>query len=158
VIRRAQATDLDALAGLFDAYRRFYEQPADLALARRFMADRLERGDSVVHVACAGDGSGPDGRPPTGAGLLGFTQLYPSWCSVEAGPIMVLYDLFVATEARGRGMAQALMQAAEAHARQAGCVRVDLSTAHTNHAAQALYESRGWQLDRSFRWYSLPLR
>lgn len=146
-IRRAQAQDLGALAALFDAYRRFYEQPADLALAHRFMADRLARGDSVVCVA-----------PAEGDALLGFTQLYPSWCSVEAGPIMVLYDLFVSPEARGQGVAQALMQAAEDHARAAGCVRVDLSTAHTNHSAQALYESRGWQMDRSFRWYSLALR
>jgi ribosomal protein S18 acetylase RimI-like enzyme len=157
VIRLAQAADLDALAGLFDAYRRFYEQPADLALARRFMADRLARGDSVVHVATAGDDAALPGRRPEAAALIGFTQLYPSWCSVAAGPIMVLYDLFVAPEVRGRGVAQALMQATEAHARQAGCVRVDLSTAHANHAAQALYESRGWQLDRSFRWYSLAL-
>jgi ribosomal protein S18 acetylase RimI-like enzyme len=148
VIRRARAQDLDALAGLFDAYRRFYAQPGDVGLARRFMAERFDRGDSVVHVAEAADGGA----------LLGFTQLYPSWCSVEAGPIMVLYDLFVAPEARGQGMAQALMQAAEDHARDAGCVRVDLSTAHTNHAAQALYESGGWQLDRTFRWYSLALR
>lgn len=148
MIRRALAQDLDALAGLFDAYRRFYEQPADLGLAHRFMADRLARADSVVYVAT------DDGAD----GLLGFTQLYPSWCSVAAGPIMVLYDLFVAPAARGQGLASALMQAAEDHARAAGCVRVDLSTAHTNHAAQALYESRGWQLDRSFRWYSLALR
>jgi ribosomal protein S18 acetylase RimI-like enzyme len=146
-VRRAQAQDLGALAALFDAYRRFYEQPADLARAQRFMADRLARGDSVIHVAAGGEGGA----------LQGFTQLYPSWCSVEAGPIMVLYDLFVAPEARGRGVAQALMQAAEDHARGAGCVRVDLSTAHTNHAAQALYESRGWQMDRVFRWYSLAL-
>lgn len=148
MIRRARAQDLDALAGLFDAYRRFYAQPADIGLARRFMAERLDRGDSAVYVAETAE---------SGA-LQGFTQLYPSWCSVEAGPIMVLYDLFVAPEARGRGLAQALMQAAENHARAAGCVRVDLSTAHTNHAAQGLYESRGWQLDRTFRWYSLPLR
>lgn len=147
-VRRAQAQDLGALAALFDAYRRFYEQPADLPRAQRFMADRLARGDSVIHVATSGE----DGT------LQGFTQLYPSWCSVEAGPIMVLYDLFVVPEARGRGLAQALMQAAEDHARGAGCVRVDLSTAHTNHTAQALYESRGWQMDRAFRWYSLPLR
>lgn len=147
VIRRAQAQDLGALAALFDAYRRFYEQPADLPRAQRFMADRLARGDSVVYVA-----------PGEGDTLRGFTQLYPSWCSVEAGPIMVLYDLFVSPEARGQGVAQGLMQAAEDHARAAGCVRVDLSTAHTNHAAQALYESRGWQMDRSFRWYSLALR
>jgi len=86
-----------------------------------------------------------------------FTQLYPSLCSVEAAPIMVLYDLFVTLEARGRGIAQALMQAAEAHARAAGCARLDLSTANDNCAAQALYEARGWVRDEVFRVYSLTL-
>ena len=70
---------------------------------------------------------------------------------------MVLYDLFVTPDARGHGIAQALMQAAEAHARSAGCVRLDLSTAHTNCAAQALYEARGWVRDEVFRVYSLTL-
>ena len=58
---------------------------------------------------------------------------------------------------RGQGAAQALMQAAEDDARRAGCVRLDLSTAHTNRTAQALYESRGWQRDEVFRVYSLTL-
>ncbi|MBT9598956.1 MAG: GNAT family N-acetyltransferase, partial [Vitreoscilla sp.] len=87
----------------------------------------------------------------------GFCQLYPSFCSVEAAPVMVLYDLFVAPAARGQGLAGALMQAAEAHAREAGCARLDLSTAHDNLAAQALYESRGWLRDEVFRVYSLRL-
>ena len=145
VVRAAGAADLNPLATLFDAYRRFYQQPADMALARRFVAERLAKGDSVIYVA-EGDGA-----------LLGFTQLYASLCSVAAAPIMVLYDLFVTPEARGHGIAQALMQAAEAHARGAGCVRLDLSTAHTNCAAQALYEARGWVRDEVFRVYSLTL-
>jgi ribosomal protein S18 acetylase RimI-like enzyme len=144
-VRAAGNADLNALASLFDAYRRFYQQPADVALARRFVAERLAKRDSVIFVA-----------EDAGA-LLGFTQLYPSLCSVAAAPIMVLYDLFVAPEARGRGIAQALMQAAEAHARAAGCARLDLSTAHDNCAAQALYEARGWVRDEVFRVYSLTL-
>ncbi|MFO1336834.1 MAG: GNAT family N-acetyltransferase [Burkholderiaceae bacterium] len=146
-VRRAEAADLDALAALFDAYRRFYEQPADLVLARRFLAERLARGESVVFVAPRADG----------AGLAGFCQLYPGFCSVAAAPVRVLYDLFVAPEARGQGVAQALMQAAEDDSRRAGCARLDLSTAHTNRRAQALYESRGWQRDEVFRVYSLTL-
>lgn len=146
-MRRAEATDLDALAGLFDAYRQFYEQPADVALARRFLAERLARGESVVFVALR----------PGGEGLAGFCQLYPTFCSVAAAPVRVLYDLFVAPDARGQGVAQALMQAAEDDSRRAGCARVDLSTAHTNRTAQALYESRGWQRDEVFRVYSLTL-
>jgi ribosomal protein S18 acetylase RimI-like enzyme len=144
-VRTARADDLNGLAALFDAYRRFYEQPADVALARRFIGERLARSDSVIFLA-------EDGGEP-----VGFTQLYPSLCSVEAAPIMVLYDLFVTPEARGRGIAQLLMQAAEAHARSVGCARLDLSTAHTNCAAQALYEQRGWVRDEVFRVYSLKL-
>ena len=36
---------------LFDAYRQFYEQPPDLALARAFIGGRLERGESIVFLA-----------------------------------------------------------------------------------------------------------
>lgn len=142
-IRRATSADVDALAPLFDAYRRFYEQPADLALARAFLDARLSSGESVIFVADAGDGP------------AGFCQLYPTWCSVAAARIFVLYDLFVAEGGRRAGTGRALMLAAQAFARDAGAVRVDLSTAHANTRAQALYESLGWQRDEAFRTYSI---
>ncbi len=142
-IRRATTADVDAIAPLFDAYRRFYEQPADLALARAFIEARLAAGESTIFVADAGDG------------LVGFCQLYPTWCSVAAARIFVLYDLFVADAGRRAGTGRALMLAAQAHAREAGAVRVDLTTAHTNTRAQALYESLGWQRDEAFRTYNL---
>ena len=142
-IRRATIADLDALAALFDAYRRFYDQPADLALARSFIEARLANDESVIFVADAG------------GTLAGFCQLYPSWCSVAAARIFVLYDLFVADDGRRSGVGRALMLAAQAFAREAGAARLDLSTAHTNTRAQALYESLGWQRDEAFRTYSL---
>ena len=147
-IRPAGPADLEQLAGLFDAYRRFYEQPSDSALARRFLAQRLERGESVVFVAA-----------PTAdaAALAGFCQLYPTWCSVAAAPTFVLYDLFVAEHARRGGVGRALMLAAQAHARASGAARLDLSTARTNTRAQALYESLGWRRDEVFLTYSLDL-
>ncbi|WP_374561790.1 N-acetyltransferase family protein [Ideonella sp.] len=147
IVRRAQPGDLEPLAALFDAYRGFYEQASDLVLARRFMAERMTRDESIVFVAV----------PAEGQALAGFCQLYPTFCSVEAAPIRVLYDLFVSPGARGQGLAGALMQAAEDDSRRAGCVRLDLSTAHTNLSAQALYESRGWKRDEVFRYYSLAL-
>jgi ribosomal protein S18 acetylase RimI-like enzyme len=144
-VRRAKAADAEGIAQLFDLYRQFYEQPADVALARRFIAGRMERDESVVFVAER------DGK------LLGFTQLYPTFCSVAAAPIFVLYDLFVAPEARRGGVARALMRAAAEHARQAGAVRLELATAKTNHAGQALYESLGWVRDEAFYHYSLQV-
>ena len=145
LLRHATLDDLDALAPLFDAYRRFYEQPGDVALASEYLHARMERGESTILVAEA------DGE------LLGFCQLYPSWCSVAAARIFVLYDLFVDEGVRRAGVGRALMLAAQDFGRRAGAVRLDLSTARTNARAQALYESLGWRRDQEFCEYGLTL-
>ncbi len=48
-----------------------------------------------------------------------------------------------------------LLQAAHARALEDGKVRMDLTTAHNNTRAQALYESMGWIHDTVFRTYTL---
>lgn len=142
-IQRAGPRDLPLLAPLFDAYRQFYEQPADLPLAERYLRDRLAHDESLVWMAWQG------------AQAIGFCQCYPTFCSVVAAPIFVLYDLYVQPTARGLGAARALMQSAVAEASARGCARLDLSTAKTNRPAQALYESLGWRRDGDFFVYSL---
>ena len=146
-IVRASSADLEAVAQLFDAYRQFYEKPADQERARAFMAERLGNGDSIVFLA----------RDVESGAALGFTQLYPSFSSVSAQRIWILNDLYVAPEARRGGVARALMQAAEAHARETGAKRLTLSTAHTNAQAQRLYETLGYQQDTDYRHYDLEL-
>ena len=141
--RLATPADLDVLAPLFDAYRQFYAQPADLAQARAFLAERMQRQESVILLAVAPavsaapgtdsciDTSAEDGR------VIGFCQLYPTFCSVEARPIYALYDLFVRPEARRSGVGKALLLAAESLAAAHGKCRMDLTTARTNLMAQA---------------------
>lgn len=145
--RRAVDADLAQLAGLFDLYRQFYREPADSGLALQFIGKRLRRSDSTILVAAADD-----------ATLVGFTQLYPTLCSVSAAPIQILYDLFVAEHARRRGIGRALLEAARQHAERSGAVRMELATATTNHSAQRLYESLGWIRDDEFYRYALRLR
>lgn len=145
--RRAEARDLDAVAALFDAYRQFYEMPADLALARSYLDERFHRNESVILVAEGAHGE-----------LVGFTQLYPAFCSVAADRTFVLYDLFVTPAARGTGAGRALMEAAEAHARSAGAARLELQTAKTNVVGQSLYESCGWKRDEVFYVYAKGLK
>jgi ribosomal protein S18 acetylase RimI-like enzyme len=145
--RRAVRGDLDAVAPLFDAYRQFYEKPADLALARRYLEERFARDESVIFVAEDAKGA-----------IVGFTQLYPTFCSVLADRTYVLYDLFVAPAARGTGAGRALMRAAEAFAAGAGAARLDLQTAKTNLVGQSLYESQGWQRDNDFYVYTKALK
>lgn len=144
--RQANSRDLDQIADLFDQYRRFYEQPADPALARRFMGERLCDGDSNVLVVEADDGQ-----------LIGFTQLYPSFSSVSAARVYVLNDLYVVPAYRRQGIGRTLLEAARTFARQQGALRLSLSTAVSNYAAQALYESLGWVRDRGFYHYNLPV-
>ena len=58
------------------------------------------------------------------------------------------------TGARQGGVGRALLLAAEARAAADGKVRMDLTTARSNHAAQALYESLGWVRDELFLAYA----
>lgn len=145
-VRRAGIEDLELVVPLFDAYRQFYRQKPDLELARVFLSERFLNRESVIFLALDAEGR-----------ALGFTQLFPSFSSGAARRIFILNDLFVTHEARRRGVARALLQAAAEFARAEGAVRLTLSTALDNSAAQALYEIAGWQRDKSFCVYTLPL-
>lgn len=145
-IRYASLDDIDDLAPLFDAYRVFYRQTSDLELAHRFVRQRMNLRESVILLARAADT----------ADALGFVQLYPGFSSVSAGRVWILNDLFVKSDARGRGIGRALMQRAKTHGEATDVLRLVLSTAEDNRVAQQLYESEGWQRDGD-RYYALPL-
>jgi ribosomal protein S18 acetylase RimI-like enzyme len=143
-VRETVSSDLPALGRLFDEYRQFYKLPTDVAKATSYIGARLAAGDSVALVAA-----------DESQQLLGFTQLYPTWCSLLAGPVYVLYDLYVPPHARRHGVARALLEAAAERAKRDGKLRMTLSTAKTNLNAQALYESLGWARDDDFHVYNL---
>jgi GNAT superfamily N-acetyltransferase len=145
-IRQATILDLDTLAPLFDGYRQFYGQPADLARARHFLAERFHHQESLILLALDEHDAG-----------LGFTQLYPLFSSVRTVRTWLLNDLFVAAHARRLGVAAGLLGAAVERARALGAASLSLSTALDNAPAQALYESLGWQRDHQFCEYSLTL-
>ncbi|MBC7755436.1 MAG: GNAT family N-acetyltransferase [Bdellovibrio sp.] len=142
-IRKSKIEDLNQLAQLFDAYRQFYEQIPNLPLATQFIAERINKQQSVILVA-----------ENEKHQLIGFCQIYPSFCSVIATKIGVLYDLFVDSNARKTGAGRALMLAAQEYAAKNGMARLDLTTAKDNLKAQALYESLGWVHDEVFHTYN----
>jgi GNAT superfamily N-acetyltransferase len=133
---RVTTEQVELVVPLFDAYRRFYGQQADLDGARLFLGERLSRGQSVI-LAMVEHGL-----------ALGFAQLYPSFSSVSMKPILILNDLFVAEEVRRRGVGASLLCAARDYASQFGAVRLALATAADNAEAQALYERAGWVRDK----------
>ena len=145
-IVRANSSHIPEIGRLFDLYRQFYDCEPDLALATRYISERMGNNESVIFVATADDG------------LQGFVQLYPSFCSVQAVKIFILYDIYVDASARNGGVGAQLMNRARAHAESDGAARVDLLTGHDNEPGQHLYEKLGYKrANESFYAYSLDL-
>lgn len=144
---RADASHLEKIAPLFDAYRGFYGQPSNLPQSRDFIAERIARDESVIFLA--EDASGE---------ALGFVQMFPTFSSIDAHRTWLLGDLFTAPAARGKGVGRLLMNTARDFARLAGAKGMTLETATDNHTAQGLYESLGWVRDAGYYTYCLDLK
>ena len=145
-IIEANIKHLDEVARLFNLYRIFYEQPDDLERAYNFIKGRMEMKESIIFVSDNADGT-----------LSGFVQLYPSFCSVSTIPMLILYDLFVDSDTRTKGIGRSLMNKAKQYAQENGFKRLELSTAKDNFIGQSLYESLGYEVDDEFLHYSLEI-
>jgi GNAT superfamily N-acetyltransferase len=133
-------TDLAALSALVDAYRVFYDQPENLIGATAFVRERLASKDSRFFVV----------RVPN-AGIVAFAHLLTSLDTLALRRIGILEDIYVENDHRKGGIGGALLDAAEAYARERGFSRLTISTAHQNRAAQRLYLAHGYEPDQRFR-------
>ena len=144
-IRLARPHDLDALLPLVTAYRAFYKQVADEVRERAFVAGHLQRGSSTILVA------------ESRGAIVGFAQLFPTYSTVHLGTVWLVEDLYVAQQARGVGVATALLARAVERARAAGATGMFLETARDNQAARSLYERAGWLHEETFLKFNAPL-
>ncbi len=145
-IQQATPADLDDLTPLFAGYLHFYAVDKPLPALRDFLAGRLSRGDSTIFIA----------RDERGA-ASGFVQLYPLFSSLALQPAWLVSDLYVNETARRQGVGEALMNAARGHAEASGACGLQLETAKSNLAGQALYERLGYVRDEVFYTYWLGL-
>ena len=124
---------LPRLLPLMRAYCDFYNVNPDdaalLAMSRALMADPDREG--VQFLATHDDED------------VGFATVFWSWETSIARRVGVLNDLFVVPQARGRGVATALMGACRQRCRDQGAVRMIWQTAPDNLRAQSLYERLG---------------
>ncbi len=142
---RATKAHVPEAGRLFDLYRQFYQCDPDLKLATDFIDARVINDESIIFLAVSRAGNG-----------VGFVQMYPSFCSVEAVKIQILYDLYVDLGFRKQGLGRRLMEQATQYARESGASRLDLLTAKDNFSGQALYESLGYvKTNQDFFAYSL---
>lgn len=86
--------------------------------------------------------------PPSGYMLLARLDGKPLGCGAVkrlGGGVAEIKRMWVAPASRGLGIAQRLLEALEARARQLGCSRVRLDTNHSLTEARALYARNGYR-------------
>jgi ribosomal protein S18 acetylase RimI-like enzyme len=71
-------------------------------------------------------------------GFVGFSTF-------RAQPLLNIHDLAVLPGLRGRGVGRALLDAAEVHARDAGCCKLTLEVQEDNAPALGLYQRFGFR-------------
>jgi ribosomal protein S18 acetylase RimI-like enzyme len=130
-IRRARPADLAALVALENA-----SFAADRLSARQYRR-HLDGASAVVIAAHAGDA------------LVGSAVLFLR----HGSRVARLYSIAVAPAARGRGVASALLAAAEQAARRRGARCLRLEVRQDNAAAIALYERHGYHRFGAHRRY-----
>lgn len=162
MIRRIGPTDIELVQPLFNAYREFYKCEPAPERARAFLLENLRLERSIIFVAYLESdnqtGESPIGASPAGKIPIGFTQLYPRISSLSMTSYMYISDLFVDPAVRKQGIARKLMQEAAEFSLSTGAKSIQLETAHTNTAAQKLYESLGYVHDTEYRTYYLNLQ
>ncbi len=126
--------DLADLLPLMRGYCDFYHStPSDealLAMSRALIADPAREGVQFIAREDSGE-------------AMGFASLFFTWETNCGGRIGVMNDLFVESEWRGHGAAEALIAACRDRCRQRGALRLDWQTAADNLRAQAVYDRVG---------------
>lgn len=126
--------DLADLLPLLRGYCDFYEvDPPDdqlLAMCRALIADPEREG--VQLIAREADGT-----------ARGFATVFWTWQTLDAGRIGVMNDLFVHPDARGTGLAPALIEACADRTRAHGGKVLAWETALDNARAQTVYTRVG---------------
>jgi GNAT superfamily N-acetyltransferase len=148
VIAVVTEADLPDLLPLMRGYCDFYEvDPPDdalLAMSRVLIEDPERQGLQLI----ARDA---DGR------AVGFATIFWTWSTLSADRLGVMNDLFVSSDARGGGVADALIAACADQCRERGVPELAWQTAHTNERARAVYERVGATRDERWLDYSLSV-
>jgi len=132
-IRRATGDDYDGWLALWAGYNAFYGRKDATALPEalnRLTWERLQSSSEPMHLLVASEEEE----------LLGFAHLIFHQTTISPNPTCYLQDLFVAPEARRRGIAEQLIKAGAAEARSAGAAKLYWQTHQSNSAARHLYD------------------
>jgi GNAT superfamily N-acetyltransferase len=144
-IRPARIDEIEEMLPLIRAYCKFYEtEPNDDGLREMFRTLITTPSQGSVFIAR------DDGR------AVGFATLEWKWSSLKAARIGYLEDLFVDPAARGKGIADALIEVCAERCRELGMPAMEWLTAPDNLRAQQVYDRTGAESD-AYLEYDLTL-
>ncbi len=129
--RAATQSDAETVARLLDAFNREYHAPTpgpDVLTTR--LQNLLARSDVIAFLA---------GDPAVALALL--TMRPNVWYD---GPVGIVDELYVAPEARGRGLGSALLAAVESLTRERGGRLIEIAVDGADTDAHRFYERRGY--------------
>jgi GNAT superfamily N-acetyltransferase len=129
-VRPVNAAELEEVLPLIEGYQRFYGAEPDLERNRRFFSRFLDPSEDGILLGAWVDGN-----------AVGFATLYWFFSSTKTAETVLMNDLFVRDEIRGKGIGRALIQRALGEARRRGAAHLEWFTAPDNATAQRLYDS-----------------
>lgn len=133
-IRFAEPADADVLAEMIGDLARSEGKTTPTASARE-LRDWLNTAPPPFRVLLAeSDGA-----------ALGYLAFYRAFSLFKPGPVMLVENIYVRAEARGRGVGRALLARAAAEARARGWTRLELNVSHDNTDARAAYAALGFR-------------
>jgi GNAT superfamily N-acetyltransferase len=146
-IARVRAGDVDEVMPLLRGYCEFYEAAPSEAALRGVCEALLEAPDTagIQLLARLEDGT-----------AVGLATLFWTFSTLNAGPIGLMNDLYVAPAARGRGIGATLIEACAGECMHHGAIALEWYTAPTNKRAQAVYDRTGASREEWIN-YSLPV-
>jgi GNAT superfamily N-acetyltransferase len=145
-IEPVSALQLETLLPLIAAYQRFYEvENVDGERNRSFFSRFLAPSDDGMLLGAWRDEE-----------LLGYACLYWHFTSLVPAETVLLNDLYVAEDRRGKGVGRALIEASAEIARQRGAHQLQWVTSPDNETAQRLYDTTGAESEPSIE-YELRL-
>jgi len=133
-IKRITIAEIKDILPLFDGYRVFYQMESDIVAATKFLRSRITKEESIIFAAYENNKA------------VGFTQLYYTFSSVSLQESLILNDLFVHADYRGKSIGEQLLLKAQEFCKENSYKGLALETAIDN-PAQKLYEKLGWEKD-----------
>ena len=146
IVKEAVIEDSEKIGEVFDLYRQFYKKEPNKSLSIEYIKDRLANKESTIFFVEENNN------------CMGIVQLYVTFDSLELAKKVILYDLFIKSEFRNKGIGTMLMNASKNFAEKNNISGIELSTAISNGTAQHLYESLGYERDTEYYNYYLSIK